>query len=251
MHVTAHNYGEYAFRAWPILCQRAAEGSVITYKELGELIGLHHRQIGRVLGVIQDYCLEAQLSPLTILIVNKNTGQPGEGFIAWDADDIPTGKAQVYIYTNWPALPNPFAYADQGVSQQLLVRRLVDEPGQAAKVYRLVQDRGVVQSIFRRVLLEVYEGKCASFCRFSFADALGAAHIVRYSKASHAGRLDPATACSSVRCITDLPSAACFNPRVFVSVGVPRECARAQGGSLALSKKPRCAACDVEQPEDR
>jgi alkylated DNA nucleotide flippase Atl1 len=52
----ASKYEEYAGRAWPILCQCGVDGTVTTYGELGRRVGLHHRQIGRVLSEIQDYC---------------------------------------------------------------------------------------------------------------------------------------------------------------------------------------------------
>jgi hypothetical protein len=109
-----HNWDQYAACAWSVLCTCAAEERVITYGELGRSIDLHHRSVRHVLGVIQDYCLGSQLPPLTILIVNQATRLPGEGFIAWDADDIETGMEQVYSYTNWQVLPNPFAYAVDG-----------------------------------------------------------------------------------------------------------------------------------------
>jgi putative restriction endonuclease len=187
--VPAQNYEEYAARTWPILCRCAAEGSVITYGDLGDQIGLHPRQIGRVLSVIQDYCLERRMPPLTILIVNKRTGEPGAGFRAWDADNIENGMEQVYGYPDWLDLPNPFGYAAGGTSQETLARRLVREPDRSEEVYRLVQDRGVAQSIFRRALLEVYDCQCA-FCGFSFEDALEAAHIIRWSAASADERLN-------------------------------------------------------------
>jgi HNH endonuclease len=182
-------YEEYAYRAWPILCQLAADGSVITYGDLGELIGTTHRHIGRVLSVIQTYCLNAQLPPLTILVVNKNTGRPGEGFIAWDADDIDTGFEQVYNYTNWLALPNPLAYAGAGFTEEKLAKLLVREPPRSDEVYRLVRDRGISQLIFRRALLDVYEHQCA-FCGLSFEVALDAAHIILWSQSSETERLD-------------------------------------------------------------
>jgi putative restriction endonuclease len=185
------SYEELAYRAWPILGQRAAERSVITYGDLARLLGTHHRQIGKVLSVIQDYCVDEKLPPLTILIVNKATGHPGEGFVAWDADDIPTGLAQVYDYTNWGALPNPFLYAAEGDSLDKLAKRIVADPKLAPTVSRVVQDRGVAQSLFRLVLLDTYNRRCA-FCRLSFPAALEAAHIIPWAQASNAQRLDPA-----------------------------------------------------------
>jgi putative restriction endonuclease len=184
-----HNWEQRAAQAWPVLCACAAEERVITYGELGRSIDLHHRAVRYVLGVIQDYCLGAQLPPLTILIVNQDTRRPGEGFIAWDADDIKAGMEKVYGYTNWHVLPNPFAYAVGGLSERVLSEALLAEPDRSEDVYSLVRDRGIVQSIFRRVLLLAYAGECA-FCGLSFEQALEGAHIIRWASASEAQRLD-------------------------------------------------------------
>jgi hypothetical protein len=81
----AVNQVERASRAWPILTDRAKKRSTITYGELGQALGVHHRAVRYILGVIQDYCLEEKLPPLTILIVNAS-GKPGSGFIAFDLD---------------------------------------------------------------------------------------------------------------------------------------------------------------------
>lgn len=187
MHMAANNE-RYAYLAWPALCGCAAQQSVITYTALGEQIHRHFRHLGSVLSVIQDYCLQERLPPLTILVVKKTTGHPGDGFIAWNADDIPTGKQQVYAY-NWAALRNPFSFASDGSTQQNLAERLVDAPEEAGEVYRRVMDRGLAQSMFRQALLNVYEHQCA-FCRLSFEVALDAAHIISWSKSSQEQRMD-------------------------------------------------------------
>ena len=77
-----------AGRAWPELAAVAAGREVVTYKELGERIGAHWRQIGRILEPIQAHCLANGLPPITILIVGASSGLPGDGFVA-------AGKEQV------------------------------------------------------------------------------------------------------------------------------------------------------------
>ena len=74
--VVSVNQVERAYRAWPILIKRAESRSTSTYGELGQALGVHHRAIRYVLGVIKDYCLEEGLPPLTILIINAS-GRPG------------------------------------------------------------------------------------------------------------------------------------------------------------------------------
>ena len=97
---------ERSYQAWPILIDQATKKSTITYGELGKALGVHHRAVRYVLAVIQDYCLEAKLPPLTILIVNAS-GRPGSSFIAFDLDHFEEGVNQVYGF-NWSALENPF-----------------------------------------------------------------------------------------------------------------------------------------------
>jgi len=65
------------------------------------------------MGVIQDYCLEEKLPPLTILLVNQH-GRPGEGFIAWDVDDLDEGYRPRYGLIPGASSAIPSAFADAG-----------------------------------------------------------------------------------------------------------------------------------------
>lgn len=181
------NQAERAYRAWPILIKRAAEGKTITYGELGELLGVHHRAIRYVLGLIQDYCLSEKLPPLTILIVNKN-GIPGTGFIAYDVDKLEEGETLVRSY-NWNAIPNPFSFAADGTTYEEIVTELAGNPSSAADFMHLVKTRGIAQSLFRDALLRAYQYRCA-FTDISFQSVLEACHIVPWSICKPEERLD-------------------------------------------------------------
>lgn len=185
--VSAVQYQRAAL-AWPILAEVAASGSTITYARLAQRLGIHPRPIRYVLGVIQDHCLGEKLPPLTILAVNQR-GVPGEGFIAWDVDDLGTGYRRVFAHP-WHELPNPFSFAGSGVTLEQLAHRLVSSPGESAAVYGLIQNRGIAQDVFRMALLAAYGRRCA-FCGLSLEAALEAAHIIPWSKATTAQRLDP------------------------------------------------------------
>ena len=76
---------QFAYRAWNVLCRIATRRELITYSELAAEIGAVPVGVGRILSLIQTYCLDEKLPPLTILVVNKHTERPGGGFIAWDA----------------------------------------------------------------------------------------------------------------------------------------------------------------------
>lgn len=178
-----------AAQMWPVLASVAKRRSLITYGQLGDAVRIHHRAVRYVLGEIQYYCMENRLPPLTILVVNEKSGRPGAGFIAWDASDIETGLKKVYA-KNWEGEANPFTYAAKGEAASDLVARLIHDPLSAAKVYRLVKDRGIAQRIFRDALLKAYDGRCA-FCGLSFEDALQGAHIISWSASTDHQKMAP------------------------------------------------------------
>ncbi len=183
----AVNQIERASRAWPILTTHAKKRSTITYGELGQALGVHHRSVRYVLGVIQDYCLEEKLPPLTILIINAS-GMPGSGFIAFDLNNFEEGLEKVYDF-DWGAMENPFGFSSSGASYVSIVQTLTHDPTSAEEIYTRVNSRGIKQIIFRDALLKAYSHRCA-FTKIAFPEALEACHIVPWSQASPAERLD-------------------------------------------------------------
>lgn len=186
------NHAQRAEIAWSKLVAAANQPpglNLITYGALASSIGIHHRALPHVLGLIQEYCIEQKLPPLTILVVSKVSGVPGLGFIAWDVDDLDSGLRQVAEHP-WGSLPNPFSYAKNGETEDSLAQRIVEDPKSACDVYALVKVRGVAQRIFRKALLHLYEGRCA-FCGASFEPILQAAHLIPWSKCSQQERLSP------------------------------------------------------------
>lgn len=184
----AVNQEERAYRAWRVLTAVASKRSgLITYGELGAAISVHPRALRYVLGVIQAYCLDQRLPPLTILVVNAQDQTPSSGFIAWDVDDLPEGLRKVRNYA-WNESENPFLYASQGETEQTLAAELDSDPGKAADIYAQVKVRGTAQSIFRKTLLLAYQGRCA-ICGLTFEDALQAAHLIEWNACSPAQRM--------------------------------------------------------------
>lgn len=181
------NQVERAFRAWPILIKTAKKRETITYLQLGNALGIHHRAIRYVLGVIQDYCLEENLPPLTILIVNSS-GKPGGGFIAYDLRKFEDGLEEVFSF-DWSKLDNPFSFSNDGYSYKSITDILVNEPDSSGEIYAKVKSRGIKQMLFRDALLKAYSYKCA-FTDISFTQGLEAAHIVPWKYATDDQRLD-------------------------------------------------------------
>ena len=183
------NQYERAFRAWPALTETAEAHTKITYAQLAQHLGIHPRPIRYVLAIVQDHCLDEKLPPLTILVVNQH-GRPGEGFIAWDVDDLEKGYERVWAYP-WQLLPNPFAFAGDGETPDELAEQVVRNPQDSAVVWGCINNRGIAQDVFRRALLRAYKQRCA-FCRLSLKAALQGAHIVPWREATLSQRLDPA-----------------------------------------------------------
>lgn len=180
-----------AYVLWSILVNCARKKETITYKEVSEKMGIHHRVLRWPLGLIQDHCSQEKLPHLTILVVNAQKRVPGDGFIDSNIDDKETALEKVY-QEQWN-FENPFSYAknekdtQDSISNRILIN--ADNDLELEKVWGLVPNRGQVQIIFRGALIKAYDGKCA-FCGFSF-DILEAAHIIPWNLANKAERLSP------------------------------------------------------------
>jgi len=178
-----------ACKAWDILVALAPHGKIISYEELAKALGTHPRADRFVLELIQRHCIENCLPPLTILIVNKQTNEPGPGFTAWNHDNLVEGRAEVR-YHDWTKVLNPFAYASDGTTAGELVNRILTSPETSEEVYTKVKVRGARQMIFRQALLKAYNGQCA-FTGMSFPETLDAAHIIPWSQCSSDLRMNP------------------------------------------------------------
>jgi len=175
------NQVERAYHAWPILADLAQARRTITYGELASQIELsHHRPIKFVLEIIQEYCLEVNLPPLTILVVDQS-GVRGDGFIAWGRENLGEGEQQVYNYP-WDTIRNPFEFASDGIDDyNNLSKQLVTNPDTAIEIYSRVKVRGAAQQVFRKALLIAYDRKCA-FSGIPIIETLEAVHIIPWSK---------------------------------------------------------------------
>jgi hypothetical protein len=91
---------ERAQQLWSILVLAAKNRQVLTYGIIEKATGLVRPSIGQMLSPIQNYCLNRDLPPLTILVVQDKSGMPGDGFIA--GADIPKAQQAVFGY-DWLA----------------------------------------------------------------------------------------------------------------------------------------------------
>ena len=187
--MTGKNWYHAAGRVWTFLISAAQQHSIVTYERVAPVIPTNPLSVRKALGPIQDYCLGNHLPPLTAIVVNKNTRVPGEGFIAWSTDDLALAHKSVFEF-NWSKVLNPYGDFDPTDTLDSLSEKLVENPNSSADVYAKVKVRGIAQEIFRGALLKAYDSQCA-MCGFSLPSALDAAHIIPWSVATSAQKLDP------------------------------------------------------------
>ncbi len=175
----------FACETWKILSNIANKKTTITYGELANELGIHHRPIRLILGLIQDYCIEEDFPPLTILVV-KASGLPGSGFIAHNLNKFNEGLSKVYD-SDFLQKDNPFCIDDSNETE--LIEQLIKEPDNAEDIYRKVKSRGMQQVLFRKALLKAYKGKCA-ITGIKIDDTLEACHIIPWAYATDSQKLD-------------------------------------------------------------
>ena len=95
-----------AIRAWQVLIACAWQRRTITYSQLAELVGAPGaaRAMWSRLGEVAEFCQERDLPALTVLVVNSETGRPGEGYPG--PEDVDAEREFVFGYP-WFAAPLP------------------------------------------------------------------------------------------------------------------------------------------------
>lgn len=180
------DHEERAGRLWPVLVELAMSKKMITYGDAARSIGIHHRPIRYVLEPMQDYCIKEGLPPLTALVVSKNTGLQGAGYLGNPGADKDINEVFAF---NWSAIENPFS--DLNIIQlNGIAEELAADPAGASDKYVNVLSRGNRQRVFRRAVLNAYGWQCC-MCGLTFSEGLEAAHIVRWASAQPELRIDP------------------------------------------------------------
>jgi alkylated DNA nucleotide flippase Atl1 len=87
--------GQRAAQLWPLLAWVATHKQTISYGDIAKLIGTPSAAIGQFLEAIQSYCLLNDLPPLTVVVVKKETGVPGDGFVG---DHFERGLERVHSH---------------------------------------------------------------------------------------------------------------------------------------------------------
>jgi alkylated DNA nucleotide flippase Atl1 len=87
--------------AWICLkCQgKMGKGGLITYGELAEFMGYPTkagRTLGVALGKIREACDEFGLPHLNVIVVDQETGQPGDGILIEDPEEVAAMQTRVF-----------------------------------------------------------------------------------------------------------------------------------------------------------
>jgi hypothetical protein len=110
------HYGEgdrlhiQAQRIWLILAafvsspiRKTTDRKTLTYGELAELMGYDRRAghtLSRQLGIVGHYCLQNGLPTLNAIVVNQNTGEPGDDVVLTKGH-TPKEERKAVMATNW------------------------------------------------------------------------------------------------------------------------------------------------------
>lgn len=97
---------ERALQLWQILISAAHNRQVLTYEIVGNLTGLQPLGLANFLNPILHYCARKELPMLSILVVSKDTGQPGQGFP--EGIDLDAERERVFAH-NWFKMKPPTA----------------------------------------------------------------------------------------------------------------------------------------------
>ena len=95
-----------ASQIWAVLAWAAKHRQSITYQELAQLIGVPTVALGQLLKPIHSYCSSKNLPYLTVLVVQRDTGHPGPGFMGVPVDKYGEETATVFLF-DWLKHGNP------------------------------------------------------------------------------------------------------------------------------------------------
>jgi len=102
--MTSQNRVEKAQQARAALIVAAMRRSILTYGELGRAIDMHgvdlRNQMRHVLDDLSDLCADAGEPSLAALVVNAETGKPGQG---WEDGSKPWYAEVQQVFRHWSA----------------------------------------------------------------------------------------------------------------------------------------------------
>ncbi|SIO25456.1 hypothetical protein [Halodesulfovibrio marinisediminis] len=96
-----------ALQIWSILICAAKERKTYTYGGIADMLGFEGAGgITQMLGPIVHYCYKYKLPPLTLLVVNQETGMPSHELFTVTKSNMPQRREEVFHF-DWFALRPP------------------------------------------------------------------------------------------------------------------------------------------------
>ena len=94
-----------SLQIWALLVCAARERRSYTYGDIAKILGMKGAGVmAQFLGPIMWYCENNDLPPLTVLVVNQETGLPGEGLST--IEEVNSDRELVFNY-DWFSLKPP------------------------------------------------------------------------------------------------------------------------------------------------
>lgn len=94
-----------ASQIWSLLVCAARERKTYTYGNVADILGFGGAGVmAPLLGCIMWFCEENDLPPLTVLVVNQDTGLPGEGLST--LEEVNEDREAVFEF-NWFVIEPP------------------------------------------------------------------------------------------------------------------------------------------------
>lgn len=103
-----------ALQIWQILIACAHQRQTLTYGNLAKILGFQGAgTLAPILGHLMYFCHQHNLPPLTVIVVNQETGLPGNGLVG---ANLNADREKVFDY-NWfglyPPTPEELRQANQ------------------------------------------------------------------------------------------------------------------------------------------
>lgn len=94
-----------ASQIWSLLICAARERKTYTYGKVADILGFGGAGVmAQILGCIMWYCEENDFPPLTVLVVNQESGLPGEGLST--VEDVNSDREEVFQF-DWFSVEPP------------------------------------------------------------------------------------------------------------------------------------------------
>jgi putative restriction endonuclease len=91
-----------SLQLWQLLIGAARLRQTLTYSMAADIIGMGAGTLSQPLDLVMRYCHQNGLPPLTVLVVNQETGQPGSGLST--LEELNRDRERVFNY-QWFRLP--------------------------------------------------------------------------------------------------------------------------------------------------